>query len=65
MVHKEYAPRSLAFGVGEGAHVDALRAAVDGVGPRVTCALGKFFGLDGADQLRMGWIRLRIQDVET
>jgi hypothetical protein len=65
MVHEEYASWSLAFGVSERADVNSLGAAVHSVGPRVTCALAKFLGLDGPDQLRMGWIGLRIQDVET
>ena len=65
MVHEEYAPRSLAFGVSKRADVNALGAAMHSVGPRVTCAVGKFLGFDGPDQLRMGWIGLSIQDVET
>jgi len=63
MVHEEYAPRSLAFGVSQRADVNALGPAV--VGSRVTCAVGKLHSLDGPDQLRMGWIGLSIQDVET
>ena len=64
MVHEEYAPRSLAFGVSERADVNALGPAVHSVGPRVTCAVGKFHSVDCPDQLRMGWIELSIQDVE-
>jgi hypothetical protein len=65
MVHEEYAPRSLAFGVSERADVNALGPAVHSVGSRITCAVGKFLSLDGPDQLRMSWIGLSIQDVET
>jgi hypothetical protein len=65
MVYEEYAPRSFTFGVSERADVNPLRPAVHSVRSRVTCALGKFLGPDGPDQLRMGWIGLRIQDVET
>jgi hypothetical protein len=65
MVHEEYASRSLALGVGERADVNALRAAVHSVGPRVSSAVGKLVGLDCPDQFRMGRIRLRIQHVET
>ena len=64
MVHEEYAPRSLAVRVSERADVNALGPAVHSVGPRITCAVGKFHSLDGADQLRMGGIGLSIQDVE-
>jgi len=65
MVHEEYAPRALAFGVSERADVNALRPAMHSVGSRITCAVGKFLSLDGPDQLRMSWIGLSIQDVET
>jgi hypothetical protein len=65
MVHEKYAPGSLAFGVSERADVNTLRAAVHSVGPRISCAVGKLVGLNGPDQFRMGWIRLRIQNMET
>jgi len=65
MVHEEYAPRSLAFSVAERADINAVRAAMHSVGSRIASTLGKFVGLDGADQLWMGRIGLRIQDVET
>ena len=65
LIHEEYAPGRLPSASGERADINALGAAVHSVGPRVTCAVGKFLGLDGPDQLRMRWIGLRIQDVET
>src|SRR5262249_61623269 len=65
MVHEKYAPGSLAFGVSKRADVNTLRAAVHSVGPRISCAVGKLVGLNGPDQFRMGWIRLRIQNMET
>jgi len=52
MVHEEYASRSLALGVGERADVNALRAAVHSVGPRVSSAVGKLVGLV---RISFGW----------
>ena len=64
VIHHEDAARTLALGVAERADVHAARAAVHGVRPRVSRALGDFLRGDSLDQLRLSRIRLRVDDVD-
>src|SRR5690606_29195739 len=64
MIHQEDAAWCSTLGIGERRDIDALRAAMDGVGARVAGTLGDLAWLDHLHDLRVSGIGLGIEDVD-
>ena len=64
VVDHEDATWGIAVGVTERAHVDAVRAAVDGVGSAVAGAVGDLFRVDRMDELGLLGVGFDVEDVD-
>ncbi len=64
VVHQEDAARLLALSVAQRGDVDALGAAMDGMGTRITRSLGHLCRLDDLNDLRLPPVGLGIDDVD-
>src|SRR5829696_7431555 len=64
VVHDEYAPRSFAIGCTKSTHINALRAAMDGVGAAVARTLVHLVGFYHLDDARLPRVGLGVDDVE-
>src|SRR4051794_38865643 len=65
VVHYEHASRTISVRRAQGAHVDAVGSAVEGVGAAVARALMQLVGFDHLDDLGMLRIRLGVDYVDT
>ena len=64
MVDDENSARRVSVGRAEGANVDSIRTAVNGVRPAVPGAVRDLLGLDRVDELRLFLIRLDVEDID-
>src|SRR5215472_16582627 len=62
-IHQENTARSVAVGGSEGASINPVWAAVNGVGRSVLSLLDELFGFDRLDDLRLLGVLFRIEDV--
>src|ERR671910_11912 len=64
VVHDEDAARAISIGGTKSTHINALRAAMDGVGAAVTRTLVHLVGLYHLDDARLPRVGLGVDDVE-
>src|SRR5919112_1408218 len=64
VVHDEDAARAISIGCAERTYINALRAAMDGVGAAVTRTLVHLVGLYHLDDARLPRVGLGVDDVE-
>src|SRR6516164_10156664 len=63
VIHDKDAARRLAILVAERGHIDAARAAMHGVRPRVASLLGDVLRLDDLDDLRFARVGLGVENI--